>query len=254
MTDCINEWKRFFNGYAPRYDEEVFTKNTAVEIEFLMEELKLPAGAGILDMGCGTGRHTVGLAGQGFRVTGVDISGGMLALAQASADEAGVEIELVESDARDFVFHRRFDAAICLCEGSLCLLGSGDDPFKRDILIMANIFDSLKPGGRFVTTVLNACRLIRAMSDEDVESGRFDPLTLVETSEMEVADSDGVKKVTVRERQYTVPEFTRMLHRVGFGIEHIWGGTAGNWRRGPIKLDEYEFMVVARKPCVENTE
>jgi Na+-translocating ferredoxin:NAD+ oxidoreductase RnfD subunit len=29
--------------------------------------------------------------------------------------------------------------------------------------------------------------------------------------------------------------------------KHIWGGTAGNWGRRPLDLDEMEMMVVARK-------
>ncbi len=29
--------------------------------------------------------------------------------------------------------------------------------------------------------------------------------------------------------------------------ENIWGGTAGNWKRGPIQLDEIEIMVTASK-------
>ncbi len=31
---------------------------------------------------------------------------------------------------------------------------------------------------------------------------------------------------------------------------HIWGGTAGNWKRAKIDLDEFETMVVAQKAAV----
>jgi hypothetical protein len=46
---------------------------------------------------------------------------------------------------------------------------------------------------------------------------------------------------------YTPTEFALMLRIAGFTVENIWGGTAGNWRRGPMDLDEYELMAVARK-------
>ena len=38
-------WEIFFDGHAPVYEENVFTKNTAVEVDFLLEELALEPGA-----------------------------------------------------------------------------------------------------------------------------------------------------------------------------------------------------------------
>src|SRR5215210_1073976 len=53
-------------------------------------------GLRICDVGCGTGRHALRMAGQGARVTGVDFSEGMLARARA---KAGAEkIEFVRHD------------------------------------------------------------------------------------------------------------------------------------------------------------
>ncbi len=42
-------WERFFDAHAPIYEENEFTKNTAREVDFLLEELELPSGAWILD-------------------------------------------------------------------------------------------------------------------------------------------------------------------------------------------------------------
>ena len=39
-----------------------------------------------------------------------------------------------------------------------------------------------------------------------------------------------------------------MLRHVGFEVLHLWGGTAGEWGRRPLKLDEVEMMAVCRKP------
>jgi hypothetical protein len=38
-----------------------------------------------------------------------------------------------------------------------------------------------------------------------------------------------------------------MLRMAGFTVEHIWGGTAGNWGRRPLLMDEMELMVLARR-------
>ena len=121
-------WKQFFDVFAPHYMDEVFTRNTVAEVDFLEEVLGIAPGASVLDVGCGTGRHSVELARRGYRVTGVDISQGMLREAALAAEQAGVHVELVCQDAREIKLGRQFDACICLCEGSFGLLSSGEDP------------------------------------------------------------------------------------------------------------------------------
>jgi len=242
-----NEWEEFFDGHAPVYMEDSFTKNTAEEVEFVLEELSLPAGSHILDVGCGAGRHAVELARRGYQVTGVDISAGMLAEAERAAREADVEVELTHADATQFKSDKLFDAAICLCEGAFSLLGSEDDPIEHDLAILCCIRAALKPGAGFILTAPNACRLIRQATQEDVEDGRFDPVTMVEVYTMEYDTPDGKKSLLVRERSYVPTELVMLFRQAGFEVEHIWGGTAGNWGRRKIQLDEMEMMVVARK-------
>ncbi len=232
------EWQRFFKHHASTYDEEIFTRATAEEVNFILEELSLPAGASILDMGCGTGRHSVALALRGFQVTGLDLSRDMLQKAKARAEDKQVKVTFLEGDATSFDSPPVFDAAICLCEGALCLLGSNDDPFTRDVTILKAIRRSLKPGSKFIATVLNAFRPAR----NDPEALNFDPHTQT-TSGVEKL---GEEELVVRQRYYTPPEFRSMLREAGFVTENLWGGTAGNWRRGPMNLDEFEFMIVAR--------
>ena len=55
-------WQKFFDAHAPDYMGNVFTQNTEAEVEFVIEELGIPPGSRILDIGCGTGRHSVKLA------------------------------------------------------------------------------------------------------------------------------------------------------------------------------------------------
>jgi cyclopropane fatty-acyl-phospholipid synthase-like methyltransferase len=242
-----NEWEEFFDGHAPVYMDNSFTKNTMGEVDFVLEEFGLPAGSRILDVGCGTGRHAVELARRGHQVTGVDISSGMLAEAERAAREAGVEVELIHADATRFASDELFDAAICLCEGAFSLLGSEDDPIEHDLAILHNIRAALKPGARFILTALNACRLIRQATQEDVESGRFDPLAMVEVSTIEWDTPQGKKSRQVRERSYVPTELVMLIRQAGFEVEHVWGGTAGDWGRRKIYFDEMEVMVVARK-------
>ncbi len=244
-----NEWEEFFDGHAPVYMDNPFTKNTVEEIDFVLRELSLPEHGHILDMGCGTGRHAIELARRGYRVTGVDISSGMLAEAEKAAREAEVNITWVHADAAKFSSSTDvFDAAICLCEGAFGLLGKDNDPFEHDLSILRNIRSVLKPGARLILTVLNGCRMIRKFSQEDVADGRFDPVTMVETSGMEYNTPEGRKSVLLRERGYVPTELVMLFRLAGLEVEHIGGGTAGNWGRRPLDLDEMEVMVIARKP------
>jgi SAM-dependent methyltransferase len=238
-------WERFFDAHAPVYDDNVFTKNTLAEVEFLLEALGLPEGASVLDVGCGTGRHSIELARRGYSVTGLDLSSEMLARAEAAAQAAGVGVEWLHRDAADFVLDCTFDAAICLCEGSFGLLGQGDDPVEQPLAILHNIAACLKPGAMVLLTVLNAAKMLRKYQNEDVAERRFDPFSLVETNAL--PPREGMPPVEVRERAFVGTELVLLCRLAGLEVVHLWGGTAGNWGRRPLDLDEFEIMLVARK-------
>ena len=70
--------------------------------------------ATILDVGCGTGSLSVILAELGHKVTGVDLSPAMLALAKAKAAAQGLHIEFEVMDAAFLHFpQQQFDMLIC---------------------------------------------------------------------------------------------------------------------------------------------
>src|SRR5512136_100795 len=219
-------WETFFDAHAPIYDENVFTKNTAQEVDFLLDELALPPGGSILDVGCGTGRHSVELARRGYAVTGLDLSSEMLAKAAEAAKAAGVDVEWVRANATQFSFPGRFDAAICLCEGAFGLLGPGDDPIGQPLTILCNVSRSLKPGAKVVFTVLNGAATLRKYQNKDVAEARFDPLTMVESSAH--APQEGLPVIPVRERAFVPTELALLFRLAGMPVLNMWGGTAGN--------------------------
>jgi len=240
-----NSWQTFFDAHAPIYEDNVFTKNTAREVEFLLEELALPPGGAVLDIGCGTGRHAIELARRGYAVTGLDLSTAMLARAAAAAKAAGVTVDWLHADATRFTLPARYDAAICLCEGAFGLLGQGDDPIEQPLSILRNIARSLKPQGKTLLTVLNGTAMLRRHTDADVAAGRFDPLTMVATGAF--PPREGLPPVAVRERAFLPTELVLLFRLADLPVIHLWGGTAGNWGRRSLDLDEMEIMVVARK-------
>jgi 2-polyprenyl-3-methyl-5-hydroxy-6-metoxy-1,4-benzoquinol methylase len=242
-----NIWEEFFDAHAPEYMNNSFTRDTKKEVDFLIEELGLSPGCSILDVGCGTGRHSVELAKRGFKMTGVDISDGMLSEARKAAETAGLSLDFIHEDATRMAFEKKFDAALCLCEGAFALLGNNDDAYDHDMQILKNISKVLKPNAPFILEALNGLQKVRRFNNEDVRTGKFDPITLVETFTMEQDTPDGKKTFTLRERGYIASELILMMKLTGFKVKHVWGGTAGNWRREVPDMDEIAILLVAHK-------
>jgi len=242
-----NNWEDFFDKHAPYYMQNVFTKNTEAEIKFLLEELNLPDSSAILDIGCGTGRHSVELAKLGFQMTGVDLSAGMLAEAQRAAGQARVEIEWIHSNALDYSDNSKFDAALCLCEGALALLNPEEDAHQHDLTILKNIYVSLKPQGKLILTTLNALEKIARYVKGRLSSDDLDLQTMVETIKIAIETDDGVREYVIREKGYSAGELRLLLQMAGFKVLNAWGGTAGKWNRQALSPDEIEIMVIAEK-------
>ena len=238
-------FQEFFDGHAPNYLQNCFTKNTIAEVDFLIEVLRLRVGDSVLDVGCGTGRHAIELARRGYPVTGVDISAGMLEQAKKEAQAAGVEVQWRQDDATSFVLSDQFDAVICLCEGAFGLLGRGDDPIGQPSAILRRVEAALKPSAKCLFTVLNGFAMARRHSNTDVAKSVFDPLGLTELSDVQPRPVAGGGEM--RERGFVPTELTLLFRTAGLQVMNIWGGTAGNWGRRPVDLDEMEIMVLACK-------
>ncbi|HNV72508.1 MAG TPA: class I SAM-dependent methyltransferase [Candidatus Ozemobacteraceae bacterium] len=72
-------------------------------------------GKRILDLGCGTGRHSFALARQGAHVIGLDFSDGMLRLAREKSAPGALPPQFVSGDLHEPLpfHHRQFDAIGC---------------------------------------------------------------------------------------------------------------------------------------------
>jgi len=245
--DTKTEWVGFFNGHAPVYNSNSFTQNTLAEVDFLMRELGVSPGASILDVGCGTGRHAVELARRGFVVTGVDVSPGMLEEARKSASAADVHVTWHHADAASFSPGKQFDGVICLCEGAFGLLGSRDHPIGQPLAILRHVAGAMKLDAKCLFTVLNGFALIRRSTQADVEQKKFDPIGLAEVSEC--SPGQGQTSIRLRERAFVPTDLTLLFGLAGLEILGMWGGTAGNWGKRAIDLDEIEIMVLAQKPA-----
>ena len=106
------------------------------------------AGTRLLDVACGEGTFAVGMAANGFDVTGVDASAAMLELARARARVARVPVEWARRDMRELHVETPFDVATCWFN-SLNYLLTPDDLARA----LRSVHDSLHPDGCFLFDV-----------------------------------------------------------------------------------------------------
>jgi len=70
----MTQWyEKLFENYSNKYEAESFTQGTSGECDFIEKEIKSDKLARILDIGCGTGRHSIELAKRGYSVLGIDL-------------------------------------------------------------------------------------------------------------------------------------------------------------------------------------
>jgi SAM-dependent methyltransferase len=101
----------------------------------------VPSGAAILDVPCGSGRHSLALAARGHRVTGVDISTEAIAHAREAARTADLDVTFAQADMRAIPTGAAFDAAICLGNSFGYLDPAGARAF------VAALAKAIRPGG-----------------------------------------------------------------------------------------------------------
>jgi 2-polyprenyl-3-methyl-5-hydroxy-6-metoxy-1,4-benzoquinol methylase len=142
-----------FDDLALIYDQSIdWNQRLTRELPLLTKLLQNKHKARILDLACGSGRHAVALASQGYEVTGLDLSPLMIAAAKRHADEQGVSVRFLDADMRQAreILEGPFDLILCL-GNSLALLPSISDVQST----LSDIFQLLRKGGSFVSQTLN---------------------------------------------------------------------------------------------------
>lgn len=222
------------------------------------------SGSPILELACGTGRVLLPLAQQGYRITGVDVSPAMLAIARQKVAAAGVadRVTLVQQDMRDLKLEERFVMAFIAINSFMSLPDT-----DAQLAALCSIREHLAPGGLLVLDLFypDLARLLEARGQVFLDKVFTDPETghrlmryrsqetnlarqTIRTTFIvdEIDDQGGVKRTLFPfSIRYLFPaELALLLRHAGFKIEAIYG----SYDLDEFTSDSEKMIAVARCP------
>jgi len=242
-------WSSHFDAhYLLEYEPIFDLAQDRREVARLLDLLELPAGARVLDVPCGQGRHAHLLAEAGFDVDGFDLSEDLLERARARG--VGRTLRYTRGDMRRLParWTGRFDAVANLFTSFGFFLLPSDD--ERVVAEWARV---LKPGGLLVWHGGNRDGVMRRFLARDwwlTANGTmvghersFDALSGVLTVRSTWRGTRAAGEREHRIRLYTATQLARILAAHGLIVEAAYDG----WTTRPLSRRSGEMLLVARR-------
>jgi SAM-dependent methyltransferase len=223
---------------------------TSADVDLFVRETGLGAGSRVLDVPCGSGRHTLELARRGCRVTGLDVSAEAIGHARGLAADEGLDVDLRVGDMRTLPDD---------LEGSVdtaCCLGNSFGYLEHEatVAFLEGLARIVRPvGGLVIDSGFVAESLLPGLSLEEppMELGG---VTAVSENEYDVAlgrwitrftfrRGDEVQHGTTVQYLYTAAEVSRMVTAAGFTDVRLFGDADGT----PYALGSPRLLLVARR-------
>jgi SAM-dependent methyltransferase len=248
MTDPTSRVEQFFSGLMIECWRNAMPEEaTKQEADFLEKQLQLAAGARVLDVPCGTGRHSCELAGRGHQLTGVDLSSTCLEEARALAAKKHVQVDWQHKDMADLPWTETFDAAFSMGNS----FGYLDD--DHDARFLKNVARALRPGSRFVLDYPAVAEALLPNYQERwwmpvgemymFRDGRYNPLNGRIEMEYSVLKDGKLEKKPWSQRVYTYQELSRLFLSAGFTDVAGYGSLTLE----PFKLRSQRLLLIAKK-------
>lgn len=212
----------------------------------------------VLDLACGTGRHSLELARRGFSVVGVDISAELLEIAEREAEMQAngqpVDASFIQADLRDLDFIDEFDIIFSLNDGAVGYFETEVEN-RRTFEIVAR---ALRCGGGHLMQLPNVLYAeahlpqktwIEGSAMIELIDHRWDARTrYLEGSTTPILLGEvltSVEPIPFRQRLYSVEELGEIYETVGMALENVFRGSG---KPRPPKDNQYEVFVSGRKP------
>ncbi len=119
-------------------------------VELIINNTELEPNSKILDMACGSGRHSIIFAKKGFAVTAIDLSKRLISDAKTNANQNDVKINFIVSDILKFQTSKRFKLTLNLFT-SIGYFDNDEDNYQ----VILKAFHFLEKGGYFVIDYFN---------------------------------------------------------------------------------------------------
>jgi SAM-dependent methyltransferase len=245
--------------YATAFDaasaEMAWTERTGSEVDRALKMLRPEGGERILDLACGSGRHSIELARRGFSVVGADISADLIEIANRDAAAAPeLEVSFVEGDLRELAFEAEFDLVLNLNDGAIGYFETEEENLRT----FGVISRALRPGGRNLVQLPNVL-----YARENLPQRSWIPsATMVELVEHRWNKRDrymegimiaarfgelleGLDGIEFRQRLYTAEELREIYAAVGMELSSTFHGSGK--RREPGS-SQFEVFFEATKP------
>lgn len=225
----MSEW--YEKSFGPDYLKIYKHRDSAgakKEIMQIVSWLGLPEGAHILDLCCGTGRHSFVLADYGYQVTGLDLSEALLA--EARRMDTAQRVRWVHGDMRKLPFDSEFDGVVNLFTSFGYF---ADDRDNEQVFIQ--IRHALKPGGRYVIDFLNREFVIAQLvpySEKWVDGLKIEEYRSVQgdyvTKRLVITDQQETRTYKERVKMYTLEQMRRFADNNGLSVQKVMGSAAGD--------------------------
>jgi SAM-dependent methyltransferase len=253
-TEIPQDWYR--SAFPPEETlKRPWADRTGAEVDRALAMLGAQGGERVLDMACGTGRHSHELARRGFEVVGVDISPDLLAIAEADAEAESLSATFLAADLRELDFDEEFDLVLNLNDGAIGYFETEEENHRTFEVIAA----ALRPGGGNLLQLPNVLYAEAHLPQKTWIAGegmvelidhRWDARTrYLEGSTMPILVGEtfeGVAPIPFRQRLYSVEELTEIYASVGMEFAGAFRGTG---KPRPPKDSQFEVFFAGRKPA-----
>jgi SAM-dependent methyltransferase len=247
------DWYRSAFSAATTVDRP-WADRTETEIDRVLMMMRPEPGARVLDLACGTGRHSIELARRGFSVLGVDIGADLLEIAVAEAElEEAADVEFKEADLRQLDFNAEFDLVLNLNDGAVGYFETEEDNHRTFEVIAA----ALRPGGGNLVQLPNVLYAEAHLPQKTYIEGegmvelidhRWNKGSRhLEGSTTPIVFGGIVEKpdpIPFRQRLYSVDEMAELYESVGMKLANVF---RGNGKPRPPKDSQFEVFYEGRK-------
>jgi len=242
-------WASYFDAQYLLEYEPIFTlTRDRRDVSRVIDVLGLPAGARILDVPCGQGRHAHPLAEAGFDVTGLDYSTHLLARAKARGTGPGLRYRRGDMRKLPGNWTGRFDAVLNLFT-SFGFFAHPED----DATVIDEFARVLKPGGALVWHGGSRDGVVARFHSRDWWSAAdgtmighersFDPLSGMLAVRTTVKGDGKTVEREHRIRLYTATRLAELCLAAGLVVEQAWEGM----RDRALARRSSEMLLLARK-------